>query len=360
MASVISPWHGPCGCSDGHIHEDRRLDVKESLVRALAGECQGIARLDLDHLQRQVSLLLELDRIRLEVVEQVRIEGIVVGDVQHRLPYEPQLHTGGAGEPENDRLAAFVLQVLERGDREGLLRRAAAGERQRAGGDGDVVAFGCGGAGKHRVVDGDLLRVFVAQWATEAYGHRRGAALGDAEAPGGEGHRQRRHAGRSEQRHLVEEVAAGTAGVQRAEGPAMDLGQRQAVVRRAVADVLAREAGEREAELPPAREVVGEGDREALGVVLRGAGVPVVEDVHEQGGPTARPIQPEREAFVADPVLRRPGGGRGVGEVVHEARERRHVQVCLEDGVRRPDRGEDGRRRGRGGERRGAGRRPGR
>ena len=157
------------------------------------------------------------------------------------------------------------------------------GERQRAGGDGDVVAFGCGGAGKHRVVDGDLLRVVVAQWATEAYGHRRGAALGDAEAPGGEGHRQRRHAGRSEQRHLVEEVAARTAGVQRAEGPAMDLGQRQAVVRCAVADVLAREAGEREAELPPAREVVGEGDRQALGVVLRGAGVPVVEDVHEQG-----------------------------------------------------------------------------
>src|SRR4029079_10186617 len=121
---------------------------------------------------------------------------------------------------------------------------------------GEVVAVGRGRAGRERVRDRDLVGVVVLEGAAEPNRDAAGAPFGRAIAGRREGDGQRLHGGRAEQRHLVQVVPARTTRAERAEGPAVDLGQPQAVVWRAVADLLPHEVREPEPELLPAGEVV--------------------------------------------------------------------------------------------------------
>ena len=74
------------------VHEDRRRHVEQAFDRPLAGHRQRIARPHLDALQRQVAFRLELrGRRRLEVVQEVGIEGVIIIYVEDRLADEPQL-----------------------------------------------------------------------------------------------------------------------------------------------------------------------------------------------------------------------------------------------------------------------------
>ena len=336
----------------GDVDQHRCLHAEQTLARPLPGQRERIVWRHDDRFQREISLFLELNRGSLEVVEQVRIERVRVVDVENGLGTKPQLHAVGAGQPEDHRLVPFVLQIRERGDRERLLLRAR--QEDQGSRDGHVVEIYGRGARDDGVVHRHLLRIVIAQRAAETNAHRRDAPFGDAEARDREPHRERPHARRAEERDLVDEVAARPAGRERTEGPAVNRRQRQAVVRRAVADVLSCEAREREAELPPAREVVRERHRPALGVIPRRSRVSIVEKVHEQRRAAAGAVEPQREPLVVRPVLWRPRSRRRVAEVVDEAGERRHVHVDLKDCVRRSDRGQHRGRRGCGRERRAA------
>ena len=99
---------GAAGELHEHVHQDRRLDMQEPFTRTLAGHGEGISRMDLDHAELQVALLIELVGRGLEVVEQVRVEGIVVDDVQHGLREEASSRRPdrpGAGGPSACRRA---------------------------------------------------------------------------------------------------------------------------------------------------------------------------------------------------------------------------------------------------------------
>ena len=114
--------------------------------------------------------------------------------------------------------------------------------------------------------------------------------------------------------------------------PAPHLGQRQAVVGRArgleVGGPL--EGGEGDADVAPAREVVGEVVVEALGGV-RARVRAVVEDLGLVEEPAVRAVEPEAEPVGAAPVLRPRGAG---GREVHaEAAEVADRELRREHGV---------------------------
>src|SRR5690606_9886375 len=122
--------------------------------------------------------------------------------------------------------------------------------------DGRAISGGV--AHRHR-----LLASFA-----EAHAHARGAALSNAKAVGGEADSEGARGRHTVDGHIVDVPGDGLAvGVQRAEGPAVDFAESEAVGGGTITDLLAGEAVEGELQLAPAAKVIGEGDGVALGVV---------------------------------------------------------------------------------------------
>ena len=80
-----------------------------------------------------------------------------------------------------------------------------------------------------------------------------------------------------------------------AERPGVHLGQPKAIVRRAVADLLAHEGAERQLEVLPAAEVIREGVAPDLGVGGGRVRVAVVLDLEHQRRAGAVPVRPEAD-----------------------------------------------------------------
>jgi hypothetical protein len=328
---------------DLEVGDDRRLDLQDGLDLVLVGPGHGAARGDVrggeGHLVvggPQVGALLE-------VVEQLRVEVVVVVDEHRALEESPPLDVDRVGQPDDDLLVPGELGVVERLDGEAQRRWTAPFEGERAGGRCEVLT-GCRVRALGRVVDAHLLRVVRTQRAVQPDLHGTGRALLDeGDLPGEVDGRCRWHA-HAVEGDLVDVVRTRTAGAQCAQGVAVHLEEAETVVGCAVADLLAHKVRERELEELPTGEVVGEGDGPPLGVVCRRSGVAVVEDVDEELGAAARPVHPEGDALALGPVLRHPGVHRRVGEAVDEAGERGDVDVHLQDVVGRTDLGDLSRR----------------
>ena len=132
--------------------------------------------------------------------------------------------------------------------------------------------------------------------------------------------------------------------------------QREAIVGRAVADILARKVGKGNLHQFPARGVVGKGDGVALSVVAWQRGVvAIVDHVDKQAGAAALAVEPEGDAFVGAPVLGDPLRGIGILKAVNHDRPHCRGKVHLEDVVAVHRTGHrDGRRRAAGKEGRAA------
>ncbi len=86
----------------------------------------------------------------------------------------------------------------------------------------------------------------------------------------------------------------------------MDLLQREAVVGRAVADLLAVEVLEGQFHKLPAFKVVGDVNAPALGVVPGGVGRAVFLHIHKEGAAGGVAIEPHAQAHIAAPILADP------------------------------------------------------
>ena len=111
---------------------DRRSEQFFDLV--LAGTLVGVTDCDTIaggvELDRPVALP-EVGSL-VEVVEQVGVERVVVGDQHRALEQGAALDIDRVGQPDDDLLVTFELGVVERLDREEQFGRPAVGERQRA------------------------------------------------------------------------------------------------------------------------------------------------------------------------------------------------------------------------------------
>ncbi len=198
-------------------------------------------------------------------------------------------------------------------------------EGQRAR-DRRVVAIGDGGADGGPV----LHRYRVAGRLAELGRDRRRAALGHRVGDRAKADRERAGRGGAVERHIIDVVGLRARRGDGAQRPTMHLGQPEAVVGRAIADLFAVHAGEWDLDLLPAAEVVGKVNRPALGIVRGCAGVAVVEHIHKQGGAAVVAVEPERDARVGAPVLRDPLIKRGVLEAMSDAGIRDDIEIHLQ------------------------------
>jgi hypothetical protein len=319
--------------------------LEDTFIGALTGERERIASRDLGvRLGRGLVRPPEV-REGLEVVQQAGIVGFVVPDCQPRDRRQAERRAaGGVGQLENEVALALIFRVVNclHGER---LNGDVGREGERAGDGRDVVAVGDGRADRRLIVDGDDFGHGLAE--LDGDGGER--ALGHREADAAERNGERLDGRDAVYHRVVDVVRLRRGGRDRAERPAVDLGQAEAVVGRAVADLLAVEVDEGELDLPPAAEVVDHVDRPALGVVRRGAGVAIVEHVDEEGRAAVIAVEPERKPLVSAPVLRDPGVEGRVLEVVDKAGVRDDIDVHLENVVGVSQARNRGRRRTSGG-----------
>ncbi len=306
----------------------RRLiaDLQDVLPVALAGQGHGAAGRELGVGQlRLVAGPPEVGEC-LEVVEQGCVVQLVVEDVDARDRRQPHRRAAGrVGQLDEHTALTLVLAVVDRLHGERLLGdvgREGQGARDRF----HVVTVRGRGPDRGRVLD----RHRAARGLAELGGHRCDGALGHVVVERAEADGQGPDRGHTVDRRVIDVVGLRGRRRDRAQGPAVHLGQAEAVVGRAVADLLAGQARERDLDLLPAAEVVREAGRPALGVVLDRAGVAVVEHVHEQGRAAVVAMQPEGDPRVGAPVLGDPRVDRAVLEGVGEAREGDDVEIQLE------------------------------
>ena len=303
-------------------------DPEHVLIGALAGQRQRIPGSNLLVGQRRRWAGRPEVREGLEIVEQRRVSHLVVADGHpgDRGEAHPQA-AGRLGQLNQHAALALILRVVNRLDGERLLGHVGR-EGQRAG-SREVIAFRDCGAECRRVIHRHRRRVGLAEFG----GDRRRLALGDFVVERVEADRQRLDRRGAVDRHVVQVVALRAPCPQRAEPPAVHLGQAEAVIGRTVADLLAGHAGKRDLDQLPAGEVVLESDGPALGIVPGRAGVAIVEHVHEQVGAGARAVEVEGDAGVGAPVLGDPGRGPGVLKGVGDAGPRHDVEIQLQNVV---------------------------
>jgi len=305
-----------------HINRDlqRDQDFEHALIVALLRQGSGIAQGKFRIIQLHVFVGRPQVGVGLEIIQEICIVGLVIKDGDRGLGADHGDHVHRVGQPRNHPLGARVLVVVEGFQIEGLLGGPAVREDQRSR-HGREIAPGCRVARIGRVVDRDLGRIIDIHLAVQLHRYHRSLTFGYVPVPGGKDNFQLRNHGHSVNPDVVDVVEKLLLAVKHPERPAVHLGQREAVIGRAVTDFFAVEVGKRYLEILPAGKVVDDIDREPLRVVGSGSGVPVVENIHKQNASGVVAVEPETEAFRATPVLWRPGVDRDVFERVNRAGE---------------------------------------
>ena len=237
---------------------------EDVLVGPLARHGHGRARHDLG--DRQVHITRWLEAVEaLEIVEHSWVRLVNLENGQHGLHLEAGVGIDRIAQVEHQVLVALVL-VVQQGDHLKRLLKLARIDYQCTAG-GNVVPIWRGIAFRSGVVDGDRQR----GGHVEGYGDHRGVALRHFVSAAGELDLQRfDHPARvTEDRHLVHVIgiAAHVHIAIAADAVAVYLGQGEAIVGRAIADILAMEVAPGELEELPAGEVIGDVQAPALGVI---------------------------------------------------------------------------------------------
>ncbi len=214
--------------------------LEDALPRPLFRERIRVAGCDLGIAQLDAAARVPEVRCALEVVQQVRIEGLVVDDGAGCL-HDARGGSHRVGETQDDPAVAVVLRVVEGRQWERELARSSLDEGQGPGGRREVTVRG-GATRLDRVLDGHLVRVPVSQQPGQLDCDVTSVALGDVEVARGEADGQVRDRGLTIETDVVDIVRPDS--IIRVEGsqrPAMDLEPFPAVVRRVVAHALSGE-----------------------------------------------------------------------------------------------------------------------
>ncbi len=329
MEGDHAPSHRTCVAQHVDVDVERHVGREHALTGdRRRGRRQG-GTTEHRRIERDRSLRVPEVREALEVVEEQRVERIVVDDVRCGLDGSGRC-PGDIGEPEDESLGRLVLVIVDGRDREGQITGSALHERQGAGRHRHEVDAGLGHDRLDRIVDGDLVGILIAERSVERDDDVAGGAFGDVEGVRIEADAQLGQPGNADECDVVDEVRLRPTGAKRAEGPAVHLEAiERAVIGRSVADREVGEVIKRDLEVLPPGEVVGDVDAPPLGVVRRRSGVPVLEDVDEHRRPRVVAVEPEREGLALRPILSHPGVQCVVLEAVDETGETRDVEVDL-------------------------------
>jgi hypothetical protein len=173
-----------------------------------------------------------------ELVDLVGVERVGVDDDDRALEQRPALRADRVGEPDDDQLVALEPRVVEGLDLEGQLARATLLERQGAAGGRELLA-GNGVGPLGRVVDRHGVRVVGTERAVQPHRHLRrptllheGVLLCEVDRDGWDPRL-------AVDAHLVDVERPRASRAERADRPPVDLEPVEAIVRGAVADLLA-------------------------------------------------------------------------------------------------------------------------